>query len=336
MLANDIETDDSDELTILASIVPPENGTASIVDVDNRMKIRYEPNQDFTTTDTPEKIVYSVSDGEATSAATVEIHVNDLVFTRSHDETISAGAGLTVSVEVTYSSSLAGEDLILTETFPRWDNARDFYKIAAGSGINSLDISAENAPNSVTDSAGNALGADPASPVAIFTWNADSLPASPFTFQYRITGGADDATEKVISGTIRHGDSSEGIEVVTRFTPGTSEFHEADSNTDGKIDPDEFLEFVGPVVDVFQLGVDDGKYCWNGVVLAPDEGEGCQASSQIHPADVNTDGKIDPDEFLEFVGPAVDVFQLGVDDGKYCWDGTNLKPDLGQGCEESQ
>ena len=45
--------------------------------------------------------------------------------------------------------------------------------------------------------------------------------------------------------------------------------HEADTNGDWKIGLFEFLDYAGPVADVFQLGANDGEYWWDGITLLP-------------------------------------------------------------------
>ena len=145
---------------------------------------------------------------------------------------------------------LQQKNIILTETFPRFDDALGFWTIAPeASGPNGLDITGDtnNLPDSITDAEDNGLTATPTSPVAVFTWNPP-LPPSGFTFQYRIVGGANDVVEKSISGSINHGDSIDGPEIVTKFAPETCTFHDADSDEmeggNWKIDISEIFRMI--------------------------------------------------------------------------------------------
>ena len=338
VLENDLDAERSALTIVENSISNPSNGTA-VISPDDTTKIRYTPGSDFVGSD---EFSYQITDGTDTSlAATVSVAVGEVVFTRTHDSDVVPADGVLVTIEMNYSSAVAGEDLILTETFPRFDSALGFYTITTGD-FNGLDIRSENnehLPDTVTDSEGNALTTDPAppSPEVNFTWNANALPPSPFSFQYRILGSTDDTVQKTISGVINHGTDTDGPEVVSTFGLSSGDqCHPADTDDDGKITIVEFVTFCGPVAAVFRRGVNGGEYCYDGTNLrAKGADDNCSTNEQLtHPADTDDDGKITIVEFVTFCGPVAAVFRRGVNGGEYCCNGAEVAPKTVDGCPD--
>jgi uncharacterized protein YbdZ (MbtH family) len=71
----------------------------------------------------------------------------------------------------------------------------------------------------------------------------------------------------------------------------------------------EAASLAGGVQSSFVFAVDD-------VIVRP----------PTHPADTNADGRIELFEFLTYAGPVAAVFQNGINDGEYEWDGQFLTP----------
>lgn len=78
-----------------------------------------------------ELFTYTVSDGTNEVTASVAVVVDNLVFTRSLSESMpNPSDGAVVTVTVSYSAA-PGEDIILEENFPRFDDALGFWTIPA-------------------------------------------------------------------------------------------------------------------------------------------------------------------------------------------------------------
>ena len=214
----------------------------------NGDKIIYQPSGDVTGTDT---FTYTVSDGSSISLpATVTVDVDDIVFTRSIEELEAfSDEGALVTVTVEYTGSI-GDNLILTENFDRHDDALGFYSIPSGSGLHDLEIIGTNPPNLAMDADGGTLTNDPPSPIVKFQWNSGSIPASGFSFQYRIVGNKADRTEKCIVGQLSVGSTTVGGEVESCFTPVSDLIHSADyqggtpDGPDSKIDATELFDVI--------------------------------------------------------------------------------------------
>ncbi len=319
VLNNDFDLDGG-TLVVVDVVDAPASGTAVLIDSNTR--IRYTPNADFTGTD---EFTYRISDGADTSlAATVNVIVDDVVFIRNHESQVVNDDGLDVEVTVSYAVGFSGGPITLEEVLPPIDDATASYTVPSGSGTDGFDISGEQ-PETATES-GNVIK---------FVWgDSQALPtANPFTFNYTIINAenADDVIEKQIVGSIKHGMNTDGPSLVTRFTPGASSFHPADSDENGRISAIEYLLYAGPAADAFQKGA-SGQYCFDGTTLLPDAtGSSCSGQQVTHPADTNGNARITAIEYLIFAGPAADVFQKGAS-GAYCWDGMTLTPDTGGGC----
>ena len=326
VLAND--TDDNMDKVVITEIAntkisTTENGTIFTENgtiFGSEKSIFFTPNSNFTGT---ESFPYTIFDGISNSTATVTIFIGDIVFNRRVDTNTSVGQDLPIDIEIRYIDAIMSEEITLVETFPGFDDFSGFYSIPPGDGTNGLAISGFQ-PDSVLVERN----------VVTFKWNSsgnNSLPPNTFTMQYKLRGDVNDRDPKIISGIVNYGNNSDGPNLDTTFE--LSQFHPADTNQDSVIDSAEFLDYVGPIADVFQLGVEGGKYCWNGITLAPNLGEDCTGRFMIHPADLNENGVIEGREFLDYVGPPADVFQLGSGGGEYCWDGISLSPKPVNGCD---
>ncbi len=310
-LSNDTDLDvQSGAILTIDNGLISQTDHASLLLTENQTQIVYTPNSDHPGDD---EFNYTVTDGISSATAKIKVYIDNMSFTRSHSTVMSPGSGLAVTLTIHYVTDFPGQSLRVTEFFDDFDiSASGFYQIANGNGPGGKNISGTHLPEVTIDGK-----------LVTFFWNS-LLPSSPITLTYVLIGNNSDCNVKTIFGQIHHGNLI-GDSVTNTFQP--LKYHPSDKSHDSAIDLFDFLDYVGPIADAFQLGVPSGSYCYDGSKLYPKTFNPCSGSQVLHDADSDHDGKISIFEYLDYAGPVADVFQLGVS-GHYIYKCTTLTPSV--------